>query len=385
MSDPVRIFRAADAVLGEEPLSIGLIGPPGGGKTVSSLRLAAGIQRVRGGDVILIDTEGGRSRKYHRSRGGPYDFKLVEFDPPYRSTDFLEAIRQQLPLNPAAIIVDSLSDEHEGEGGYLEWHDELIPSMGGNDWAAWAKPKAARKRLITALLHIKVPLLHTFRAREKTAQATVDGKKKVVSIGWQPVAPLEIVHSLDLTCILPPRADGVPVWTSDKIGEDFVIKLPRFLKSSISPGSLSEDTGEALARWAAGADPESVRLLGELREAVKRALPTGTGRARSDRFCGLLGVENGKAGIVAAGMLPPDRVRAALAAVGAQPAADASPTISAADAEALAAALRDLGRWSEEDLLLAAEVVGVRELRLAPADALPRLRAVLAGWVEGGE
>jgi hypothetical protein len=146
-----------------------------------------------------------------------------------------------------------MSDEHEGEGGYLEWHDELVPKMGGNDWAAWAKPKASRKRLITGLLHIKVPLIFTFRAREKTKQDKSGGKAVVVNIGWQPVAPLEIVHALDLTCILPPRADGVPVWKSDKIGEDFIIKLPNYLKPYIQNGkALCEEMGRGFAEWAAG-------------------------------------------------------------------------------------------------------------------------------------
>jgi hypothetical protein len=67
------------------------------------------------------------------------------------------------------------------------------------------------------------------------------------------VAPLEIVHTLDLTCILPPRADGVPVWKSDKIGEDFIIKLPNYLAPFIEQGEpLSEAMGAAFARWAQG-------------------------------------------------------------------------------------------------------------------------------------
>jgi AAA domain len=249
MNDSARTFAAKPAVRGEEPLSIGIVGPPGGGKTLSSLRLAKGIQSVRGGDIILIDTEGGRSRKY----GDVVRFKIIEFPPPCRSEDFLTAIKQQVALNPAAIIVDSLSDEHEGEGGYLEWHDELVPKMGGNDWAAWAKPKASRKRLINGLLHIKVPLIFTFRAREKTKQDKSGSKTVVVNIGWQPVAPLEIVHALDLTCILPPRADGVPVWKSDKIGEDFIIKLPNYLKPYIQDGkALCEEMGKGFAEWAKG-------------------------------------------------------------------------------------------------------------------------------------
>jgi hypothetical protein len=239
-------YQAKPAMRSEEPLLLGMIGPPGGGKTMSSLRLAKGIQSVRGGDIIVIDTEGGRSRKYNDL----IPFNIVELPPGARSDVFLECILAQLPSKPAAIIVDSLSDEHEA---YLEWHDEMVPKMGNNEWAAWAKPKAARKKLISGILKIKTPLIFTFRAREKTKQDVVNGKKVVTNIGWQPVAPLEIVHTLDLTCILPPRADGVPVWHSDKIGEDFIIKLPNYLRPFVVDGkSLSEDMGEAFARWASG-------------------------------------------------------------------------------------------------------------------------------------
>jgi hypothetical protein len=238
----MNVYEAKPAARSEEPLLLGMIGPPGGGKTLSALKLAQGIKSVRGGRIIAIDTEGGRSRKY--SDLIPFD--IVEMPIGARSDSFLEAIKAQLPSNPAAIVVDSMSDEHDQ---YLAWHDEMVPKMGGNEWAAWAKPSAARKQLITGILKIKVPLIFTFRAREKTKQ---DGKK-IINIGWQPVAPLEIVHTLDLTCILPPRADGVPVWKSDKVGEDFIIKLPNYLAPHIRDGqALNEDMGAAFAKWARG-------------------------------------------------------------------------------------------------------------------------------------
>lgn len=258
-------YEAKPATRSEEPLLLGMIGPPGGGKSLSALRLAKGIQSVRGGDIIVIDTEGGRSRKYNDLI--PFDIvELVNA----RSNDFKDAILAQLPRKPAAIVVDSMSDEHEG---YLEWHDEMVPKMGGNDWAAWAKPKAARKQLISAILKIKVPLIFTFRAREKTKQQDkANGKREVVNIGWQPVAPLEIVHTLDLTCILPPRADGVPVWKSDKIGEDFIIKLPNYLAPFIKEGApLSEEMGAAFAEWARGG---TAAPAGDMAGAVEAEIPT---------------------------------------------------------------------------------------------------------------
>ncbi len=241
----MRTFTATPAVRGEEPLLIGCIGPPGGGKTLSALRLAHGMQQVRTGPIVVIDTEGGRSRKY----AADIPFEIILIEGPTKPHEYFEAIKAALARDPACIIVDSLSDEHEGEGGYLEWHDEMVPMFSNNAWAAWGPPKASRKKLISGILKIKTPLIFTFRAREKTAQ---EGKK-IVNIGWQPVAPLEIVHTLDLTCILPPKADGVPVWKSDKAGEDFIIKLPNYLAPYIEDGKpLCEDMGAAFARWAKG-------------------------------------------------------------------------------------------------------------------------------------
>lgn len=258
MNAPVRSFDAKPAVRGDDPLLIAMIGPPGGGKTFSALRVASGIKRVRGGDIVVIDTEGGRAKKY----AGEFDFLHVPFDPPFKPTDYLAAIRQQVARNPAAIIIDSASDEHEGEGGVLDWHDRELDRMAGDDWgkrermtqAAWIKPKRDRISLTNGLMRITVPMIFCFRAREKTKQIANDrGKMVPTNIGYMPIAPSELVGAMDLTCILPPRAEGVPVWKSDKAGEDFIIKLPNYLKPFIQDGKpMSEDMGAAFATWAKG-------------------------------------------------------------------------------------------------------------------------------------
>lgn len=257
------------SVRGVEPLLVGVIGPPGSGKTRSILRMMRGVQRVRQGPVVLIDTEAGRSKKFSPKPGqeadpsrGTYDFQRIDLEPPFRSDRCLEAIRQALKVNPAAIGFDNLSDEHDGEGGYLEWHDDIIniprgqPGyVGGNEWGAWAKPAAARKRFSSGIGHITVPLFFTFRAAEKTAEKTIDGKKKIVNIGWVPVAPLLLIKTMDLTCILPYDSKGTPVWKSrDLPGEDFIRKWPDELREIMKEGQLTEAHGEALARWAMGDD-----------------------------------------------------------------------------------------------------------------------------------
>lgn len=240
------------------PLLIGLMGPPGGGKTKSALRIADGMAKVRGGKPLLIDTEAGRALRYHKSRpGGTHDFDYIQFTPPFIPAHFMDAIKQGVEMKAACIIVDSMSDEHEGEGGVLDWHDREVPNMGGNEWAAWSKPKASRRVLISGIQQIRIPVILTFRAREKTTTKKENKGGRVrdvpVNIGFMPIAPAEIVHTLDLVGLIPPRANGVPIWNSPKEGEEFMLKLPEFLSPLIEKGApLDERLGEALALWQKG-------------------------------------------------------------------------------------------------------------------------------------
>ena len=254
-----RTFAAAEPTNAETPLLIGLMGPPGGGKTYSALELATGIVSVRGGDIRLVDTE----RRAHKYRGA-FDYKIASFDPPFKPSDYLEAITQQITAGAGCVIVDSASDEHEGPGGVLDWKEAEVDRMAGDgaNWArreacamaGWIQPKRDRLKFINGIQRIGVPLILCFRAREKTRPVKDEkGKTVPTNIGWQPIAPSEIVHAMDLTCLLPPRADGVPTWRSDKIGEDFIIKLPQYLRPFIQEGEpLSRAMGAAFARWARG-------------------------------------------------------------------------------------------------------------------------------------
>jgi hypothetical protein len=263
-------------------ISIGLEGPPGGGKTVSALLLAQGIQRVRGGRIIVIDTEN-RARKYAGisvAGNPPFDFDIVRFNPPFRANRYMEAIEAQLPRNPACIIVDSMSDEHEGVGGRLDWAEEHIDKMllrsmrnvppdynpredpGRQKWSqeGWKPSSMARTRLANFINRIgEVPLILTFRAREKTkpVEQEKNGRKIAVptNVGYEPIAPVEIVHQLDIVCLLPPRADGLPLWKSGKERQDFVLKLPEQFRGILTPNQrITPEVGEALGRWAEGDD-----------------------------------------------------------------------------------------------------------------------------------
>lgn len=257
MNAHARQFTASTAVRSSVPLLVGLMGPSGGGKTFSALRLAKGVQSVVGGDVFGIDTEARRMLHY----ADLFSFKHVPFAAPFGALDYLEVLRWCVKQGGKVIIVDSMSHEHEGPGGLLDYHEKELDRLGGDDYAkrervkmlAWQKPKAARRQLINGLLQLEANFIFCFRAKETAKPVKANGKTEVVQMGFVPIAGDEFVYEQTVNCLLLPGAGGVPSWKSDYIGERQMIKLPEQFKAVFSESKpLDEDTGRKLAEWAKG-------------------------------------------------------------------------------------------------------------------------------------
>lgn len=166
-----RTFVDRPAARERVPLLLGLVGPSGGGKTFSALRLATGIQRVSGGDIFVVDTEARRALHY----ADRFKFRHVDFGAPFGSLDYLAAIQYCVGKGAGVVVVDSMSHEHEGPGGLLEQHEAEAARL-AKQWgtrietakmAAWAAPKAARRRLINSVLQLPCNFVFCFRAKEK--------------------------------------------------------------------------------------------------------------------------------------------------------------------------------------------------------------------------
>ena len=157
-----RRFDAKPATREHVPLLLGLMGPSGSGKTFSALRLASGIQTVSGGDIYVIDTEARRALHY----ADQFKFKHIEFNPPFASVDYLSALEHCVKAGAGVVVVDSMSHEHEGPGGVLDYHERELDRIAGNDYGkrervkmlAWQKPKADRRKLINGLLQLNANL-----------------------------------------------------------------------------------------------------------------------------------------------------------------------------------------------------------------------------------
>lgn len=253
-----RTFEIKEATRERVPLMIGIVGPSGSGKTFSALRLATGMQRVSGGDIGIIDTEARRSLHY----ADKFKFLHMPFGAPFSPLDYLAAIEAMVKRGVKTIIVDSMSHEHEGPGGVLEWH-AVATEEAAKRWnkdpekvqlGAWAEPKAARRRLINSLLQLNINGVFCFRAKDKIK--VIPGRAPE-SLGWMPIAGEEFIFEMTANILLHPGSDGVPVWAPKEVGEKGMIKLPGQFSTILGGGkALSEEMGENMAKWADGTPPK---------------------------------------------------------------------------------------------------------------------------------
>lgn len=269
MNAHARNFTAALAVREQVPLLIGLMGPSGGGKTFSALRLARGIQSVAGGEIFMIDTEARRGLHYadaFKKADGSPGYHHVPFEAPHGSLDYLAALQYCAAKGAGVIIVDSMSHEHEGVGGLLDFQEQELTRMAGDNYGkreamkmlAWAKPKSARRQLINALLQMQCNFIFCFRAKNsvkpvKVQQDNGSYKTEVIAQGFMPIAGEEFVFEMTLNALLLPGAEGVPTWRPEHVGEKLMSKLPEQFRSlAENPRPFDERMGADLATWARG-------------------------------------------------------------------------------------------------------------------------------------
>lgn len=276
-------FQLRPAQRSALPLFLGLCGPSGSGKTYSALRLATGVQKVVGGKIAVVDTEAARALHY----ADTFSFEHVPFVPPFSPDDYWEAISTCVEAGAKTIVIDSMSHEHEGPGGVLEWHEAEVRRLAAQwrtseanvQFPAWAEPKAARRRLLNNILQVQVNLIMCFRAKRKVAMPTAEqkaqGQRQPIDLGWMPVAGAEYAYELTALAVLTPGSKGVPDWDVKDPGTEMVVKRPAQFEQILGGGQqLTERMGEAMARWAQGtpvAEPTLGAQAQQLLELIGQA------------------------------------------------------------------------------------------------------------------
>jgi hypothetical protein len=253
-------YNFRPAVRLNTPLIVGLAGPTKSGKTLSAHKLAAGM--ANGGVVAMINAEGARGHQY----ADRFNYVACDIEAPYTPASYTAALNAAKALNPAVVIVDSMSHMHDGPGGLLEMHDANLDRMAGDDrgkrdrmnWTAWIEPKKQENEFIYTMLSLACPMVLCFRAKEKIK--IVKGQQPI-DLGYQPIASERIAFETIFTLLLPPGCKGVPDLSKSEMRDPFDSMV-----SGDEP--LSEELGRRLAAWAAGgAAPSADDVRGRLRDA----------------------------------------------------------------------------------------------------------------------
>lgn len=244
-------------------LIIGLAGPSGSGKTYTAMRLASGIAGDK--PFAVIDTEAGRAKHY----ADLFRFDHADLKSPFRPATYSEAIKAADEAGYPVIVVDSASHVWEGEGGVLDWQEEILTasvkralereSERRSEWSlreafkrsAWITPKMEHKKMVSKLLQLRAHLILCLRAEDKIDFVKDDkGNAKVVPMetlsgykGWIPICDKRLPYELTASFILLPNRPGVPV----------PIKLQEQHKALFPLDKpITEESGRLIAVWAAG-------------------------------------------------------------------------------------------------------------------------------------
>jgi hypothetical protein len=182
MTTPQIVFTKATRAA--KKLRVGLSGPSGSGKTEQCLAMAAYIVSKEGGKIAVIDTENGEATLY----SDLYDFDHVNIEPPYTADKYIAAFEAAVEQGYTVVIVDSGSHLWEGDGGILQRKEELDAVPGSNHFTNWGKMTPEWNRFRSMILHNKVHLFMTFRAKQAYAVENAEGKKtKPTKLGVQPI------------------------------------------------------------------------------------------------------------------------------------------------------------------------------------------------------
>ena len=251
-------------------LIIGLSGPTGSGKTLSALRLARGLAGGDDAKIFVVDTEAARALHYASAPGEQsgefrFGFRHCALAPPFRPDTYREAVLAADKAGAKVIVVDSMSHEHAGDGGLLDWHEEELHKLAGTDagkrerlkMTAWIQPKTRHKRMMSSFLQCRAHLIFCLRAEEKMLiSAETDpqtGRKRTVYVAaadrpitdrWRPTCEKTFMYEMTLSFLVLPDKPGVPR----------PVKLQEHHRPFVSlDRPVSEETGLRLAEWARGA------------------------------------------------------------------------------------------------------------------------------------
>lgn len=182
-------FRKAKAE--QAALKMGVYGPPGSGKTFTSLLIAEGLGKVSGKRVAYVDTERGTDFYCKDVPTRSVHPEAFDFDAMYtRSlTEVLSEVKKLDPKETGVVVIDSITHLWEA----------AIAAYGGNQTRAgtipmhaWGKIKRPYKDLMATLL--SSPMHVVICGRQGTEYATDEETEELKAVGLKMKAEGETAY-----------------------------------------------------------------------------------------------------------------------------------------------------------------------------------------------
>jgi hypothetical protein len=171
-------FRKAKAE--QAALKLGIYGPPGSGKTFTSLLIAEGIAKLTGKRVALVDTEHGSDFYCQKVPTRQVHPEAFDFDALY-TRSIMETIAAVKGLNPdeyGIVVIDSITHLWQAA---IEAYGGKQTSIGTIPMHAWGKIKKPYKELMSFLL--STPMHAIICGRQGVEYATDEETEELKAIG----------------------------------------------------------------------------------------------------------------------------------------------------------------------------------------------------------
>ena len=296
-------------------IKVGLAGPAGSGKTMSSLLMAYGIVKAEfpnlsdaevWSKIVVIDTENGSGSLYVGKQVGPTtigEYNTIDLTPPFDPQIFIDAIHMAENHGMDVIIIDSLSHAWAGSGGALDIQGKAAERT--SSWAAWRTVTPLHNKLVDAMLQSNAHIIANMRAKMEYQQTEENGKKAVKAVGMGVVMRDGIEYEFTVSFMLD--YNHVASSTKDRTGmfdgKYFVIdaNTGKQMYQWLSSGVPAEAPAPNVPAPAPAPAPESeeriqkaIAAIDALVQPMVKDADADTKKAIGEKIKGIIGIANYK-------------------------------------------------------------------------------------------
>jgi hypothetical protein len=163
-------------------LKMAIQGPSGSGKTEGALALAKNF--IANPKILVIDTENDSASLY----ADRYDFDTISLSAPYTSERYKKAMQVAADSGYNILIVDSLTQQWDGEGGILRRKEALDRQPGANSYTNWSTFTPEHTSFVEFIKQLPVHTICTMRTKsEYVLETNAKGKQQPRKVGTAPI------------------------------------------------------------------------------------------------------------------------------------------------------------------------------------------------------